>query len=121
MSDSCSLFSTADYLARSFRCVLSRVALACVRRWFRPHLPALTRLSISPTVGFSLSEWCREAGSAAARARLPLRLPLTVSVPVLGVTILLSLTVFLNMVAESMPTTSDAVPLIGKNLCVAAP
>ncbi|XP_043210131.1 neuronal acetylcholine receptor subunit alpha-7-like isoform X11 [Amphibalanus amphitrite] len=31
----------------------------------------------------------------------------------LGVTILLSLTVFLNMVAESMPTTSDAVPLIG--------
>ncbi|KAK3915891.1 Neuronal acetylcholine receptor subunit alpha-7 [Frankliniella fusca] len=29
-----------------------------------------------------------------------------------GVTILLSLTVFLNMVAESMPTTSDAVPLI---------
>lgn len=30
-----------------------------------------------------------------------------------GVTILLSLTVFLNMVAESMPTTSDAVPLIG--------
>lgn len=31
-----------------------------------------------------------------------------------GVTILLSLTVFLNLVAESMPTTSDAVPLIGK-------
>nr|ABJ09669.1 nicotinic acetylcholine receptor subunit 6 isoform II [Musca domestica] len=31
----------------------------------------------------------------------------------LGVTILLSLTVFLNLVAESMPTTSDAVPLIG--------
>ncbi|KAF7393914.1 hypothetical protein HZH68_010733 [Vespula germanica] len=30
----------------------------------------------------------------------------------LGVTILLSLTVFLNLVAESMPTTSDAVPLI---------
>ncbi|XP_017761053.1 PREDICTED: acetylcholine receptor subunit alpha-type acr-16-like, partial [Eufriesea mexicana] len=29
------------------------------------------------------------------------------------VTILLSLTVFLNLVAESMPTTSDAVPLIG--------
>ena len=28
-------------------------------------------------------------------------------------TILLSLTVFLNLVAESMPTTSDAVPLIG--------
>ncbi|XP_043210122.1 acetylcholine receptor subunit alpha-type acr-16-like isoform X2 [Amphibalanus amphitrite] len=35
------------------------------------------------------------------------------AVPLLGVTILLSLTVFLNMVAESMPTTSDAVPLIG--------
>ena len=32
---------------------------------------------------------------------------------VAGVTILLSLTVFLNLVAESMPTTSDAVPLIG--------
>lgn len=34
-------------------------------------------------------------------------------VPFAGVTILLSLTVFLNLVAESMPTTSDAVPLIG--------
>nr|QFS21895.1 nicotinic acetylcholine receptor alpha 7 subunit [Periplaneta americana] len=31
----------------------------------------------------------------------------------LGVTILLSLTVFLNMVAEAMPATSDAVPLLG--------
>ncbi|CAG0913226.1 unnamed protein product [Notodromas monacha] len=31
----------------------------------------------------------------------------------LGVTILLSLTVFLNMVAEKMPSTSDAIPLIG--------
>uniref|UniRef100_T1IUD0 Uncharacterized protein n=1 Tax=Strigamia maritima TaxID=126957 RepID=T1IUD0_STRMM len=31
----------------------------------------------------------------------------------LGVTILLSLTVFLNLVAETMPSTSDAVPLIG--------
>lgn len=30
-----------------------------------------------------------------------------------GVTILLSLTVFLNLVAEKMPSTSDAVPLIG--------
>lgn len=29
------------------------------------------------------------------------------------ITILLSLTVFLNLVAESMPTTSEAVPLIG--------
>lgn len=33
-----------------------------------------------------------------------------------GVTILLSLTVFLNLVAEKMPTTSDAVPLIGTEL-----
>lgn len=32
-----------------------------------------------------------------------------------GVTILLSLTVFLNMVAETMPATSDAVPLLGKD------
>nr|CAD7567493.1 unnamed protein product [Timema californicum] len=31
-----------------------------------------------------------------------------------GVTILLSLTVFLNLVAEKMPSTSDAVPLIGR-------
>lgn len=31
-----------------------------------------------------------------------------------GVTILLSLTVFLNMVAETMPATSDAVPLLGR-------
>ncbi|XP_037726577.1 neuronal acetylcholine receptor subunit alpha-7 isoform X5 [Drosophila subpulchrella] len=33
----------------------------------------------------------------------------------LGVTILLSLTVFLNMVAETMPATSDAVPLLDKS------
>lgn len=32
----------------------------------------------------------------------------------LGITILLSLTVFLNMVAETMPATSEAVPLLGK-------
>ncbi|XP_018327022.1 neuronal acetylcholine receptor subunit alpha-7 [Agrilus planipennis] len=31
----------------------------------------------------------------------------------LGITILLSLTVFLNMVAETMPATSEAVPLLG--------
>lgn len=36
--------------------------------------------------------------------------------PYTGVTILLSLTVFLNMVAETMPATSDAVPLLGKTL-----
>lgn len=33
---------------------------------------------------------------------------------VVGVTILLSLTVFLLLVAETMPPTSDAVPLIGR-------
>lgn len=34
----------------------------------------------------------------------------------LGITILLSLTVFLNMVAETMPATSEAVPLLGNDL-----
>jgi len=34
-----------------------------------------------------------------------------------GVTILLSLMVFLLLVAETMPPTSDALPLIG-NMCV---
>jgi len=37
-----------------------------------------------------------------------------------GVTILLSLTVFLNLVAEKMPSTSDAVPLIGRTCCFPA-
>jgi len=36
---------------------------------------------------------------------------------VTGVTILLSLTVFLLLVAETMPPTSDAVPLIGRSPC----
>ncbi|GFY73445.1 neuronal acetylcholine receptor subunit alpha-7 [Trichonephila inaurata madagascariensis] len=36
----------------------------------------------------------------------------------LGVTILLSLTVFLLLVAETMPPTSDAVPLIGDKIIV---
>ena len=35
-----------------------------------------------------------------------------------GVTILLSLTVFLLLVAEAMPPTSDALPLIGQCVCV---
>lgn len=45
-----------------------------------------------------------------------------------GVTILLSLTVFLNLVAETLPQVSDAIPLLGtteflqrgknKHLCV---
>jgi len=34
-------------------------------------------------------------------------------VPLSGVTILLSLTVFSQIVAETMPATSDAVPLLG--------
>lgn len=38
--------------------------------------------------------------------------PLYVSVP--GITVLLSLTVFMLLVAEIMPATSDSVPLIGK-------
>lgn len=38
----------------------------------------------------------------------------------LGVTILLSLTVFLNMVAETMPATSDAVPLLGNNYYISS-
>lgn len=33
----------------------------------------------------------------------------------LGVTILLSLTVFLNLVAETLPQVSDAIPLLGEN------
>ena len=39
---------------------------------------------------------------------------LIVTIAVSGVTILLSLTVFLLLVAETMPPTSDAVPLIGE-------
>lgn len=39
---------------------------------------------------------------------------LSLSRSLAGVTILLSLTVFLNMVAETMPATSDAVPLLGE-------
>ena len=33
-----------------------------------------------------------------------------------GITVLLSLTVFMLMVAEIMPATSDSVPLIGQSL-----
>ena len=36
-------------------------------------------------------------------------------IPVSDVTVLLSLTVFLNQVSDSMPNTSDAVPLISIN------
>ena len=32
----------------------------------------------------------------------------------LGVTVMLSLTVFMNIVSELMPITSDAVPLVGR-------
>lgn len=33
-----------------------------------------------------------------------------------GVTILLSLTVFLNLVAETLPQVSDAIPLLGREI-----
>lgn len=36
----------------------------------------------------------------------------------IGVTILLSLTVFLNLVAETLPQVSDAIPLLGKNVYI---
>jgi len=42
------------------------------------------------------------------------RLGKIIKVLISEITILLSLTVFLNLVAESMPTTSEAVPLIGR-------
>lgn len=35
---------------------------------------------------------------------------------VVGVTVMLSLTVFMNIVSELMPITSDAVPLVGRYL-----
>lgn len=35
-----------------------------------------------------------------------------------GITVLLSLTVFMLLVAEIMPATSDSVPLIGKSVTV---
>ena len=38
----------------------------------------------------------------------------SVILPFTDVTVLLSLTVFMNLVSAIMPTTSDAVPLIGK-------
>lgn len=37
-----------------------------------------------------------------------------VAASVSGVTILLSLTVFLNLVAETLPQVSDAIPLLGR-------
>ena len=40
---------------------------------------------------------------------------LVTTILVSGVTILLSLTVFMNMVQNIMPNTSDAVPLIGQS------
>jgi len=46
----------------------------------------------------------------------PVQHSLTFYSLIIGVTILLSLTVFLNMVAETMPETSDAVPLLGTRL-----
>jgi len=42
------------------------------------------------------------------------RLGKIIKVLISEITILLSLTVFLNLVPESMPTTSEAVPLIGR-------
>lgn len=38
----------------------------------------------------------------------------TAGMSVSGVTILLSLTVFLNLVAETLPQVSDAIPLLGR-------
>lgn len=48
------------------------------------------------------------------RIRSRARAPSHRSFAIAGVTILLSLTVFSQVVAETMPATSDAVPLLGK-------
>lgn len=60
-----------------------------------PSIPSMASLASSP---------CAQSVSPMARF-LPF---------VAGVTILLSLTVFSQVVAETMPATSDAVPLLGK-------
>lgn len=69
-------------------------------------------------LGFALPPDSGEKLSLGTTARVenPLvhRLISRLPPPVPGVTILLSLTVFLNMVAETMPATSDAVPLLGE-------
>ena len=44
---------------------------------------------------------------------------MTKKIYISGVTVMLSLTVFMNIVSELMPITSDAVPLIGKYSCAA--
>jgi len=36
----------------------------------------------------------------------------------MGITTLLSMTVFLMLVTESMPPTSDVLPLVGQNTCL---
>lgn len=48
--------------------------------------------------------WCRQQGELKS---------LFFDCIFLGVTILLSLTVFLNLVAETLPQVSDAIPLLG--------
>nr|CAD7257724.1 unnamed protein product [Timema shepardi] len=55
---------------------------------------------------------CKQASVSLAWMNLGQNLQLNEHVS--RVTILLSLTVFLNLVAEKMPSTSDAVPLIGR-------
>lgn len=57
--------------------------------------------------------WLRTAEND-ERVNFLLFLILILSTP--GITVLLSLTVFMLLVAEIMPATSDSVPLIGKNV-----
>ena len=52
--------------------------------------------------------------------KICLRITITIfhwpAIPISGVTILLSLTVFSQVLADTMPATSDAIPLLGNSL-----
>ncbi|KAE8752652.1 hypothetical protein FOCC_FOCC000774 [Frankliniella occidentalis] len=83
---------------------LSKVQRELVPKWCTVPLPYLYP---PPCTGFTLKQ-------KGTRSSLPIAFQVTPKI-LTGVTILLSLTVFLNLVAESMPVTSDAVPLIGRH------
>lgn len=107
----CSQFLSAVRLEFEFGKQLIRWINCLITDSFLPFLAFIFFLLYSKQIAFEKTNLLSSYVTKKKKNKKKFR---NARVHLTGVTILLSLTVFLNMVAETMPATSDAVPLLGK-------
>lgn len=107
----CCLYTLAmlDHSRRAFSYIKhNRLKTSFLWNYRHPCTPFITNSWYLRDMNLNRPEnfhWCASIWRTKTRSKFKIFIS--------GVTILLSLTVFLNLVAEKIPTTSDAVPLIG--------